>query len=171
MILRRLIIGLGCAAAFAGLAGCDPPLHEQRIAGRYHLLAPRYWEELAICYETEPYVCETRVEGTVFAYGVDKDFIVAARHPVREIYVPADRTTTEYYYIIRAYDGPNAGPHAVRGPFTPEEFKTEQARYPLPPLDHDLTGQIHWVNPPPQSQPSTDARAPTSSPPNPAARP
>jgi hypothetical protein len=79
-----------------------------------------------------------RVPPTVFAVGYNRDYIVAARHPTSYIDQP-DRSKTEYYYIIRAKDGPYVDPSVtVRGPFNASGFAAETGRLHLPTLKDEI---------------------------------
>jgi hypothetical protein len=71
-----------------------------------------------------------RIGETVFAVGHDTSYIVAARHPSN------NRNVTEYFYLVRSLDGPNADRSAsVRGPFDVGQFDMERTRLRLPSLD------------------------------------
>ncbi len=68
-----------------------------------------------------------RISETVFAVGWDERYIVAKQHPKN------DRSVTNFYYLVVAYDSPYADPDvSVRGPFTSEEFARKQAELRLP---------------------------------------
>jgi hypothetical protein len=103
-------------------------VHDEQIDGPYRLVAIDVDEEMDVCYEVQD-ACVGRIPATVYEVGSDAKYIVAARHPSH------DRATSEYYYLIRAFDSPNAEPGAsVRGPFDSVAFDAERAKLNLPPL-------------------------------------
>jgi hypothetical protein len=142
--MRLTLLGLVCLAA---LAGCNDVQHNEVLDGPYRLVAQNQAEDMAICYQSGPKECVSRVDSGVFKVGFNKDYVVAARHPANGpgVWASADRSKTEYFYIVRADDRPDAGPSAIRGPFTAAEFEHEKSLYPLPPFSRDL--HIHWITP------------------------
>ena len=156
--MRRMTLGLIAAAAVLGLIGCDGENHNEVIDGPYRVIAENQSEDMSICYQTAPKVCISRVGGTVFQFGFNHDYIVAARHPADgpSAYASADRSRTDYFYIIRADDSPDAGPRAIRGPLTKESFEREKVRLGLPPFSREL--KIDWDKPAPAAPAPSPAR-------------
>ena len=139
--MRRMLPGLICAAA---LAGCDDVQHYEVIDGPYRLLAENSSEEMSVCYQTGPKTCVSRVDGSVFKIGFNKDYIIAARHPSNGpgVWASADRSKADYFFIVRAIDRPNEGPAAIRGPMSAAEFEGQRANYALPQFSRPL--KIDW---------------------------
>jgi hypothetical protein len=80
-----------------------------------------------------------RVPETVFAVGWDTSYVVAARHPHAFSDRELDKSKAEYFYILRAKDGPNVDPSVtVRGPFDPVAFANETRRLHLPPFRREI---------------------------------
>ena len=108
-------------------------VRDKHIDGPYRLVAIDVDEQSSICYALKGGDCVGRIEETVFAVGFDASYIVAARHPSN------DRSKTEYYYLIRALDGPLADPSVtVRGPFDAVAFDGERARLTLPKFTYEI---------------------------------
>lgn len=117
--------------------GCESPVHE--IAGPYRLAEVDAAEDTSLCYRLPSGDCVGRVAETVFAAGSDQTYVVAARHPHR-FGDSLDRSKTEYYYIIRALDGPRKDPSdAVRGPFDSQAFAREKHRLSLPEFSVEIS--------------------------------
>jgi hypothetical protein len=137
-------VGLICAL---GLAGCDDVQHYEVLDGPYRLVAENRSEDMAICYQTDPKTCVSRVDGTVYKVGFDKHWVVAARHPPNGpgVWVSADRSKIDYFFLDRSFDGPDAGPAAIRGPMTAAEFDRETKQLGLPPFSRTL--KIDWETP------------------------
>jgi hypothetical protein len=115
------------------LAGCGLPVGDEQIDGPYRLFAADNMEQMHICYDLGDGGCIGRIAQTVFAVGWDESHIVAARHPNN------DRSSVEYFYIVRADDGPYVDPTVtVRGPFDAQSFDQEKQRLGLPELRREL---------------------------------
>jgi hypothetical protein len=124
--VTQLRATLSVFAATLALQSCGF-VHEQEIVGPYRLVAVDSMEDMMVCYQLATGDCVGRVGATVFAVQSGDTYIVAARHP------KTDKLRTEYFYIIRALDKPEADPAvAVRGPYDEATFKAEQARLRLP---------------------------------------
>lgn len=129
----RILLGLA-----ALVAGCGPGSSEP-IDGPYRLSSADIDWDTMLCYDLGGGGCAGRVAETVFAVGFDESYIVAARHPHSFSDKSLDRSVTEYFYVIRAADGPNADPErVVRGPFTAEAFEQERRRLNLPPFSREI---------------------------------
>jgi hypothetical protein len=127
----RVIVAVGaCVLASA----CFPYGAEtQRLAGPYILVAIDTVEQSSVAYDLGDGGSIGRVPETVFAVGWDARHIVAARHPHEVDDDHLDKTKTEFFYIIRANDGPYVDPSAsVRGPFNAVGFESERRRLGLP---------------------------------------
>jgi hypothetical protein len=115
------------------LAGCHGVAHDEQIDGPYHLLALDVDEEMHVAYDFGDGTSIGRIPATVFAAGSDSQYVVAARHPDN------DRSTTEYYYLVRALDGPLVDPSVtVRGPLDLSTFQSESERLGLPPMTLEI---------------------------------
>ena len=121
-------------------AGCGPVEYEE-IDGPYRLVATDIDWDMAICYDLGDSGCAGRVPQTVFAVGYDSRYVVAARHPHEFSSTSLDKSRTEYFYILRAADGPNGDTDkVVRGPFDRATFDRETRRLGLPALDREMEG-------------------------------
>jgi len=110
------------------------------IAGPYQLAEVDTAEDTSLCYKLSSGDCVERIAQTVFAAGSDRTYVVAARHPHQFGDTRLDRSKTEYYYIVRALDGPRKDPSAaVRGPFDVAAFGREKQRLRLPDFSVELT--------------------------------
>jgi len=78
---------------------------------------------------------------TIYQAGANDAYIVLARHP-RQWPQPADRSVSEFYYIVRSPTEADAiRPLAVVGPMDEIEFIREKQRLRLPEFSkifHDL---------------------------------
>lgn len=111
----------------------DPSLYDT-IDGPYRLASTGSPASTAICYDIRV-DCIERVPATVFSWGWNKAYVVAATHPRSTVTGEIDRSQTRYFYILRADDRRDAGSSAaVRGPLTTEAYQEEQRRLGLPPL-------------------------------------
>jgi len=133
-----------CAAA---LTGCDRDQHYEVLDGPYRVVAEDRPEDMSVCFQTGPKTCVSRVDGSVFKVGFNKDYIIAARHPPSGpgVWVSANRSKTDYFFIVRAIDGPDEGPTAIRGPMSAAEFERERANYALPQFTREF--KIDWETP------------------------
>ncbi|RIX27389.1 hypothetical protein [Sphingomonas edaphi] len=119
------------------LASCSP--QSSRIDGPYLLDITDIPEDAMVCYELPKGDCIGRIEQTVFTVGSNEDYIVAARHPHKFEDTTLDRSRTEYFYLIRALDGPLVDPDVtVRGPFSRADFERERQRLDLPAFSHEI---------------------------------
>jgi hypothetical protein len=110
------------------------------IDGPYRLDMGDVEEDANVCYELADGNCVERIPQTVFAVGASRDYVVAARHPHAFGSVPLDRSRTEYFYLVRALDGPLKDPSAsVRGPFDRLSFERERRRLGLPSFSREIT--------------------------------
>jgi hypothetical protein len=109
-------------------------VHDEKLDGPYHLVAVDEMEQMTLCRSLEDGDCPgVGPDETVFAAGANRKFVVLARHP-REFPNPADRTKTEYYYVIRTANEAKEDlpPENVKGPFTEQQFALERRRLGLP---------------------------------------
>ena len=119
-------------AATALLAGCGF-VHNERLDGPYRLNAIDAGSEMSVCYDLGDGNCIGRISETVFAVGWNSSYLVAARHPHN------DKSKVEYFYLVRALDGPLVDPSVtVRGPFDLSSFEQERQRLGLPSLTREL---------------------------------
>jgi hypothetical protein len=130
--MRVLVLG---AAAIT--AGCGNGfVHDEKLAGPYHLVAVDEMEQMALCRSLDGGDCAGDGLGgeTVFAAGENDRFITLAIHPRKNWPEAADRARTEYYYLIRSSSEAQDGGREARlmGPFNQRQFATEKARLRLP---------------------------------------
>jgi hypothetical protein len=124
---RLIALGLTCA----GMAACSSH-RDITIDGPYHLVATDDEAQMTLCYDAAE-GCIGRIAPTVYAVGVDATYVVAARHP------QADRSITEFYYLIRSADTPTVDTSAaVRGPFDAQAFALLRDQLHLPALTYEL---------------------------------
>jgi hypothetical protein len=87
---------------------------------------------MSVCYDTAD-GCIGRIPPTVYAVGADATFVVAARHP------QANRSITEYYYVVRSADTATVDTSAaVHGPFDTQAFEAVRSDLRLPPLTYEI---------------------------------
>jgi len=102
-------------------------VHDERIDGPYRLVAVDLTSQMGIYFDLRDGDAIGRISETVFAVGWNDSYLVAARHPHN------DKSKVEYFYLIRALDGPYVDPSVtVRGPFTLQDFEQERQRLGLP---------------------------------------
>jgi len=120
------------AAASVALSVSGGFVIDRTIDGPYRLVAVDVPEDASVCLTLDGGDCLGRVDGSVFAVGWNETHVVVARHPMG-LGGQADRSKTEYYYIIRSLDGVLADPSvSVKGPFDKVAFENEKARVKLP---------------------------------------
>jgi hypothetical protein len=130
----RAVYALGVALQ---LVGCD--IDRQKIDGPYRLEAIDTETQSQVSFDLGDGSSIGRVPETVFAVGWDTKYIVAARHPHEFAEEQVDKSKTEYFYVIRATDGPYVDPSVtVRGPFNPAAFQVERRRLNLPPFRREI---------------------------------
>ena len=111
----------------------DPSRYDT-LDGPYRLAALDGPASTAICYDLRV-DCIERIPGTVFSWGWNEAYVVAATHPHSTATGEIDRSQTRYFYIVRAKDGRDAHPSAaVQGPFATQAFQEERRRLDLPEL-------------------------------------
>src|SRR5688572_20649098 len=118
-----------CKTQFIALvvltSGCGH-VGDRHIDGPYRLVTTDIEEDTIVCYSLKDGCIGRGPEG-VFATAFTQMYVVAARHP------PGDPSTTEFFYIDRALDGPHVDPSiSVKGPFSAAAFATERSRLNLP---------------------------------------
>jgi len=123
--------GLVLVLAFLGLIGCSSH-RDITIDGPYHLVAGDEEEQMSVCYDGAD-GCIGRIPSTVYAVGADATYVVAARHP------QANKTITEYYYVVRSADlGTADTSAAVHGPFGSQAFDGVRSELHLPALSYEI---------------------------------
>jgi hypothetical protein len=124
-----VIARFGSVGLLLALAGCGFAYDEQ-IAGPYRLVAVDSGEQMSLCYSLDGN-CVGRVGPTVFEAGANDAYVVAARHPGN------DKRRTEYFYVIRKLDRPEADPSvAVHGPFDEAAYRRQESQLGLPSFAH-----------------------------------
>jgi len=117
-----------------GKAWAYDPARYDAIEGPYRLAAPDGPASTHLCYDQRT-DCLERIPGTVFTWGADKHYVVAARHPHNPDTGEIDKSQTEYFYIDRRTDDGRRFPSkSVHGPFSAEAYASEALRLNLPPL-------------------------------------
>jgi hypothetical protein len=118
------------------LAGCNFGfLRDEVVDGPYRLVAVDSPEDMILCRSigTEGACLGDTLPGpTVFQAGWNSNYIVVARHP-RRWPAAADRSISEFYYIVRqAEDRDATRPVSVMGPFNELAYEQEKRRLQLP---------------------------------------
>ena len=88
--------------------------YEDDMVASYAVSAVDALDDAEIVRKTGPHSATTVVGPMVFAYGWNRDFILAKQHPVREW--PKVDTSTTYWFIIEVETG------NVHGPMTEEQY-------------------------------------------------
>lgn len=123
-ILASLTLLTACGFGF---------VHDERLDGPYRLVAVDLTSQMGIYFDLRDGDAIGRISETVFAVGWNDSYLVAARHPHN------DKSKVEYFYLIRALDGPYVDPSVtVRGPFTLQDFEQERQRLGLPSFTREL---------------------------------
>ena len=101
--------------------------YHKHLVGSYHLSAIDVMRQMSIYYDGPSDETAGRIDQTVFSVGWNDQYIVAKQHPNN------NRTITNFFYIIIAYDGPNSDlSKCVVGPLTEAEFIKKQGEMRLP---------------------------------------
>jgi hypothetical protein len=120
----RRVLGL---VALCWLTACGGPVRNQEVDGPYRIIAADDPEERHLSYDLGTGNAIGRVRSTVVGVGYDERYITVVRRPRDQ------PSVTEFYYLIRAFDGPDAAPsNAIRGPFDQAGYEAEAARLNLP---------------------------------------
>lgn len=160
-MIRHCRNGAALAAALLTVA-CTPPglsLHDVPIDGPYRLRAGSDVAEMHICYGRHNGACDLRIPSRVFAIAYDEHFIAAAVRPL------SIGTEKAFYYIVREFDAPGAGPdqlkRTLRGPYTHDEFVSEMRDHCVPSPHIRVPGAGLLPPPaPPQQSCSSSSRPP-----------
>ena len=111
-----------------GLAACGQPVRWQKVDGPYLIVAADDPLNRHLSYDLGDGNAIGRVNATVTGVGHDARYITVRREP------KGQGGPAEHYYVIRAMDGPDGPPEAVRGPFDEAAYKREVKRLHLPDL-------------------------------------
>jgi hypothetical protein len=121
------------------MAACGGFVHDERIVGPYRLQAIDTDAQMDVSYALPNGNSIGRVPETVFAVGWDAKYVVAASHPHKSVAEQLDKSNTDYFYIIRASDGPYVDPSvSVRGPFNAPSYQIQKARLRLPQFTREI---------------------------------
>jgi hypothetical protein len=116
------------------LSGCGF-IHDERLVGRYRLVAVDDRADMSLCWSLDSGDCvgDGLPGPTVFAAGFDDKYIVAAVHPHL-----SQRGITQFFYVARdpANENKDSGlPYrGIKGPFSQVEYAAESTRLRLPPF-------------------------------------
>jgi hypothetical protein len=127
----------GAAALCFASVGCWQGFaHDEKLDGPFHLVAVDELEQMSLCRALEDGSCvgDGLGDETVFAAGYNDRFIALAIHPRKHWPGPADRTLTEYYYVVRtSSEKTDGGAGAIlKGPLSGPQFAKEKRRLSLP---------------------------------------
>jgi len=125
------------------VGGCFGFLRDEVLDGPYRLVANKAPEDMMLCrsFGTEGDCVGDGLPGpTVFQAGWNTEYIVVACHPRRWSLERADRSITEFYYVVRQADEWNAvRPVRVIGPLNEGEYQQEKRRLGLPEFSRVFT--------------------------------
>jgi len=108
------------------VSGCGS-VHDEQITGPYRLIAVDIDAQMSLSYDLGNGSAIGRINETVFAYGFDKQYIVAMQHP------KGNRSITHFYYLDMAKDSKYADPEvSVIGPLSKKDFDAASKRLGLP---------------------------------------
>jgi hypothetical protein len=114
-----------------GLAGCGF-VHDEVVDGPYRLVAVDVFEDMMLCRSFGARAdCAGEVGATVYQAGANSQYIVAARHP-RQFPDHANRSISEFYYIVRQANEGDAARVELHGPFGELEYQQKKGRLKLP---------------------------------------
>ena len=124
-------------ALFACVAGCGQGfVRDVVLDGPYRLVAVDIDEDMALCRSvgtTGDCVGDGLPDATIFQAGVNTKYVVVARHPRHRWTEAADRSVTEYYFVVRSPD--EADPRTrltIVGPMDKLQYDRESQRLGLP---------------------------------------
>lgn len=91
-------------AVVIAAASCGQPEADARLGSPYRLSSGAFNPAggKVICYQRTRGGCDLRTPASVIAYGADAEFVTAA------VRAWSDPTRTDYYFIVRAFDDPEA---------------------------------------------------------------
>ena len=128
------------AAAILGclwLTACLGFVYDETLDGPFRIVAVDTYEDMALC-RTVNHNSDCIGDGlaggpTIFMVGWDANYIVAARHPRSRSENHANRSITEFYYIVRAASDVDALKSVKQvGPLNHEELAANKVRLNLP---------------------------------------
>ncbi len=111
-----------------GLAACGQPVRWQKVDGPYLIVAADDPLNRHLSYDLGDGNAIGRVDSTVTGVGHDDRYITVRREP------KGRSGLVEYYYVVRALDGPGVPPEALKGPFDEAAYEREVKRLHLPDL-------------------------------------
>jgi hypothetical protein len=125
------------------LAGCAPFggfVHDEHLGGPYRLVAVDEMEQMGICRSVPDGSGDCVGDGlpsdTVFAAGINAQYLVAARRATRDPFgeAPKNPGAIEYYYVVRTAGEGGRGPppENIVGPLTEPDFNRARQELGLP---------------------------------------
>lgn len=108
------------------LSGCQGFVKDEKITGKYHLVAVDILADLTLCYKLEGGDYKGVLEETVFAVGFNDNYIIAKQHPSN------NRAITNYYIVPIYIDNPLFPEKGVVGPLTLEQFNEKRKELNIP---------------------------------------
>ena len=122
-------------AALGFVAGCGN-VHDEKLVGRYRLVAIDTNEQMMLCWSVPSSdgdcLGDELPGNTLFAAGYNTNYIVAATHPSRSGQ-PVNRAVTHYYFVTRSPTDEISYPWGrTTGPLTEAQFNAAKAQRGLP---------------------------------------
>jgi hypothetical protein len=108
------------------LQACRGPVINNRICGKYRIIAIDTYEEAAIEYESDHGGSTEIIPEAVFATGYNDKYIIAKQHPVVQNRV--DRSVTNYFIVTIQLSQGKDEPFTPAVPLSLKDFNTQKHR-------------------------------------------
>ena len=123
--LRNLAIAIAALLPAIVLVGCWGFVYENRLVGKYGLVAVDIDEEMSVVEMLPSGDAITLIGETVFAVGWNDEFIIAKQHPYDEENWLVQRDITNFF-ILSVLDG------EVIGPLNESSFVSQRTQLGVP---------------------------------------
>lgn len=114
------------------LSSCQYEAYSKEISFQRVLYARDSMADMELCYEDEDQNLYPLVPKTVFALGMNKNYIIAKQHP------DGKRTETHYYVIPLNSKTYEEKKHNFSGPLTLQEFIEKKKEYNIQDLEFSM---------------------------------
>ena len=108
------------------LQACRGPVIDDRISGKYRILAIDTYEQAALEYESTPGTYTEIIAEGVCAVGYNNKYIIAKQHPVVQNKV--DRSMTNYFIVTIQLSSGKDEPFLPAPPISFKDFEAQKHR-------------------------------------------
>ncbi len=108
------------------LQACRGPIIDDRISGKYRILAIDTYEQAALEYESTPGTYKEIIAEGVCAVGYNNKYIIVQQHPVVQNKV--DRSVTNYFIVTIQLSPGKDEPFLPVAPLSFKDFETQKHR-------------------------------------------